>query len=235
MVCFNPAFFTLGRTVHSRQPFTYQRATTTDPLEMKQGPLSKPARHQKEPPGLPLRPRPVPKRAWEETVCSSCPCPLPSRNLSGTPPPGPVGLVWSHFSQEGCPDPSTDWTGAPQTCLEFFRRQIRVQRGNRKLCLQSTEGRFRLECVCASSESFRGHGAHPWGSPFWSLCSSHCSWLPSSPCGPWRPVAGGISAIHLGVWQTCFESWTKWVCHSKGNNWQYYLLPMRTFNLSNEN
>ena len=51
------------------------------------------------------------------------------------------------------------------------------QKANRSLCVLSTklkEDRFRLECVCASLEPLGGHGggAHPWGSPFWSLCSS---------------------------------------------------------------
>ena len=49
-----------------------------------------------------------------------------------------------------------------------------MAKGKQKaLSAKRKEGRFRLECVCASLEPFRGHGAHPWGSPFWSLRSGH--------------------------------------------------------------
>ena len=133
MVCFNPAFFTLGRTVHSRQPFTYQRATTTDPSEMKQGPLSKPALHQKEPPGLPLHPRP--------SVRGNClqQLPLPSSLLesvwdsssracgAGLIPLQPGRMPWS----------LNRLNRSPTNMLGIFQEANRVQRGNRKLCLQS--------------------------------------------------------------------------------------------------
>lgn len=156
MFCFNPVFFTLGRTVHSRQPFTYQGATI-----YLQSHLSKPVPHQKEPQGLPLHP-PLPPQVGVRgnCVCSSCPCPLPSWNLSGTPPPGPVGLVWSHFSQEGCPDPSTDWTGAPQTCLEFFRRQIGCKGETESSACKAQRTGLGWRCLCLIRALQR-----PWGSP----------------------------------------------------------------------
>lgn len=123
--------------------------------------LSKPVPHQKEPQGLPLHP-PLPPQVGVRgnCVCSSCPCPLPSWNLSGTPPSGPVGLVWSHFSQEGCPDPSTDWTGAPQTCLEFFRRQIGCKGETESSVCKAQRTGLGWRCLCLIRALQR-----PWGSP----------------------------------------------------------------------
>lgn len=126
------------KTVHSRQPFTYQRATTIVPSEVKQSNLSERIPHQKGLQGLPLHaspPSPPQVGVRGNRGYSSPPCSFLSWNWSGVPPPEPVGLVWSHLIQEGRPNPWTAWTGATQACLEFFRRQI----DRFACCLQSSK------------------------------------------------------------------------------------------------
>lgn len=150
-------------------------------------------------------------------------------------PSGSLRLAWSHFSQEGCSDPSTVWTGARKTCLEFFRGQIDYE--GKQSCLQSSkENRFRLGCVCISFGPLEATGTHPQGSPFWSRCSADAPTdLPASSVvlkGLWQEAPHGY--LDLCIQLTSFQTWTKWVCHFKRSNWQH-LWPTVTFNLSREN
>lgn len=107
---------------------------------------------------------------------------------------------------------------------------------NKKLCLQSSkENRFRLECVCVSFSPSEATGTHLRGSPFWS--PAQLTPWPTSRLTPWFSKACGRrhhSYFDLRIWQTSSQTWTKWVCHFKGSNWQC-LWPTITFNLSSEN
>lgn len=137
MVCFNPAF-TLGSTVHSRQLFTYQGATTIVPSEMKQSHLSKPVPHQKE--RITFAPSPTSPSGCERKLCPQQ-LPLPSSLLesvwdsssracgAGLIPLQPGRMPWS----------LNRLNRSPTNMLGIFQEANRWQRGNRKLCLQSAK------------------------------------------------------------------------------------------------